>query len=477
MFLRLFTRTLLTWLALPAVLSVCSPGIAQHERFGADRIQPYAANPYYWQYEGEPVMLLGGTKDDNLFQIPDLEAHLDLLASVGGNYIRNTMSSRDEGNVQPFVQRPDGRYDLDQWNPEYWQRFENMLRWTAERGIIVQIEVWAFHDFYGEWEAFLPWNPTYNVTYTAENTRLKTGSYGSYWDTQHDFFYTVPALHNDTEVLARQQAFVDKILSHTLQYGNVLYCMTNEIFTQYSPEWGWYWARYIEAKAAEQGQAVEVAEMFQNHDLNHAQHRATLDHPEIYDFIDISQNSRKLDQEHWDKLQWVRQYIADHPRPINHTKTYGGDAVAWTDGDVHGIERFWRNIIGGAASTRFHRPPSGIGLNEAAQAHLRSGRMLVEAFDVFTAVPDVESALLLDREPDEAYLTYVPGEQYAVYFPQGGTVRLDLTAAAGPFEVRWLEAATSRWHPAGPVQGGRAVPLTAPGAGNWVVLVDRARGD
>ena len=56
------------------------------------RIQPYAANPRYWQYKGKPVPLLGGSKDDNLFQIPDLEEHLDELRSVGGNCIRNTMS-------------------------------------------------------------------------------------------------------------------------------------------------------------------------------------------------------------------------------------------------------------------------------------------------------------------------------------------------------------------------------------------------
>ena len=62
-----------------------------------DRIQPYIENPFYWQYQGKPVLLLGGSREDNLFQIPDLEAHLDLLASVGGNYIRCTMSSRDEG--------------------------------------------------------------------------------------------------------------------------------------------------------------------------------------------------------------------------------------------------------------------------------------------------------------------------------------------------------------------------------------------
>ena len=53
-----------------------------------DRIQPYAANPRYWQYKGQPVLLLGGTVKDCLFQIPDLEAHLDLLQEVGGNYLR-----------------------------------------------------------------------------------------------------------------------------------------------------------------------------------------------------------------------------------------------------------------------------------------------------------------------------------------------------------------------------------------------------
>ena len=44
-----------------------------------DRIRPYSENPMYWQYKGKPILLLGGSKDDNLFQIPDLKEHLDLL--------------------------------------------------------------------------------------------------------------------------------------------------------------------------------------------------------------------------------------------------------------------------------------------------------------------------------------------------------------------------------------------------------------
>jgi hypothetical protein len=43
----------------------------------ANRIQPWSANPRYWQYQGQPAVLLGGSKDDNLFQIPELKEHLD----------------------------------------------------------------------------------------------------------------------------------------------------------------------------------------------------------------------------------------------------------------------------------------------------------------------------------------------------------------------------------------------------------------
>jgi hypothetical protein len=59
---------------------------------GAIRI--YHDNPFYWEYKGEPVLLIGGSREDNLFNHPEgLREHLDLLKACGGNYVRNTMSS------------------------------------------------------------------------------------------------------------------------------------------------------------------------------------------------------------------------------------------------------------------------------------------------------------------------------------------------------------------------------------------------
>ncbi|GAG35802.1 unnamed protein product, partial [marine sediment metagenome] len=198
------------------------------------RIQPYTENARYWQYRGEPVLPLGGTKDDNLFQIPDLKKHLDLLARCGGNYIRNTMSARDPGNVQPFKRLDDGKYDLGQWNPEYWRRLERLLRLTHQRQIFVQIELWAFHDFNIKTWPLNPWRPANNVNYGTDDTKLRNTAVNLGWN-RHEFFFTVPSLNNDRKVLAYQQRFVDRILSLTLAYDHVLYCVTNEIHPKFSP--------------------------------------------------------------------------------------------------------------------------------------------------------------------------------------------------------------------------------------------------
>ena len=99
-----------------------------------NRIKPYHNNPAYWQYKGKPVLLLGGSKDDNLFQNTDINNHLDSLVSVGGNYVRCTMSSRDSGDEYPyFKDSVSGKFDLNRWNEKYWQRLTAFLKATKKQ--------------------------------------------------------------------------------------------------------------------------------------------------------------------------------------------------------------------------------------------------------------------------------------------------------------------------------------------------------
>lgn len=55
----------------------------------------------------------------------------------------------DATRIQPYAKNPFyWRYDLNQWNQEYWDRFEKLLRLCRERDIIVQIELWDPWDYF-----------------------------------------------------------------------------------------------------------------------------------------------------------------------------------------------------------------------------------------------------------------------------------------------------------------------------------------
>ena len=438
-----------------------------------DRIQPYKANPRYWQYKGKPVLLLGGSDDDNLFQWTGsrLIEQLDLLKSVGGNYLRCTMSGRDEGNVWPFKQVK-GKYDLEQWDEEYWRRFENFLKATCKRDIIVQVEIWATYDFYREPWRRHPFNPKNNINYTAEQTGLSEVRGHRPGHCENVFFQSVPEVGGHRAVLKYQRKFVDKLLSYSLKFGHVLYCMDNE--TAAPAQWGRYWSECVKATAKEAGVDVQTTEMWYDHlDKDPPIPHATFDDPKTYSFVDVSQNSHKRGQRHWDSLRLQLSRVDDNVRPLTNVKLYGADTgpERWFRADVDGVERFWRNILGGMSSARFHRPPAGLGLGDKAQAHIRSMRMLTDGMGIFTC--EAHNDLLSKRRWNGAYAIANPGREYAVYFPNGQPVKLDLRAAKGSFSARWLAIPRNQWTREETLNGGSSATLTPPGKGHWAVLIRR----
>lgn len=446
-------------------------------RRNADRIRPWAKNPRYWQYKGQPVLLVGGSKEDNLFQIPDLYEHLQLLASVGGNVIRNTMSDRDEGNVYPYRRLENGLYDLEQWNEEYWQRFANMLRWTYEKDIIVQIEVWDRFDLSREHWQRHPYRPANNVNYTEEQTGLADAYPEHPSSDKQPFFHTIPGMPKYQpryDLLRRyQERFVAKMLSYSLPYGHVLYCMNNETTTD--PRWGQHWMRFIKQKAAQAGVDVFVTDMFDDGYMPERSPniRLVLDRPDLYDFIDISQiNSRNFGEDHWRRLMWLMEQREAHPRPVNHTKIYSAGQTSFGSGTPQdGIERFWRNLLAGSASARFHRPTSGIGLNELAQACIRTVRLVEQDVKFWDLKPHME--LLSEREPNEAYLGAQPGKSYVLFFCKGGAVGLDLRTAPGAFVLKWLDISSGTYKGAMTLSGGTIQKIEAPSEAPWIALIIR----
>ena len=428
-----------------------------------------------------------------------------------------------------------GRFDLEQPNPEYWRRFEALLDASLARGLIVQLELWdkveLFYDGTAAQVRWLPnmgwskhpFNPRNNVNYSADTSGLKDVIDWSYnpasgrpprgdmdAETIHPFWYTVPsvaellpdgerplpglelteAVHRQLMdvVLPHQVAFVDRVLEISLDYPNVLYAINNETWLPTS-DWSDFWATHLRTRASEAGRGIEVGEMRGEHDLRDAPphaHRHIIQRHDLYSFIDVSQNNgRKFGDAHWQDLEWVRAEVAAvGVRPITNVKIYdfvpSGEPAHRVD---FSVQKFWRNILGGAASSRFHRrmgaalhrpydsnsQPITNESNEPGLASFRSATMFVDAMDVFRAQP--AHSLLHERRDHEAYAMAIEGERYAVYFPAGGSVDLDVVP--GSYEARWLDIGASSWSETVGYERSERISLTAPFEPHALVVLER----
>ncbi len=89
--------------------------------------------------------------------------------------------------------------------------------------------------------------------------------------------------------------------------------------------------------------------------------------------------------------------------------------------------------------------------------------------------------LLSDRISNEAYLAAKPGECYALYFTNGGSVGLDLSGTSGSFDVTWISVSMgirTRTSAAGgyrlmkkTITGSGVVRISAPYKGGWVAAI------
>lgn len=74
-------------------------------------------------------------------------------------------------------------------------------------------------------------------------------------------------------------------------------------------------------------------------------------------------------------------------------------------------------------------------------------------------------------QPDEAYLAFAPGKVCVVYFPQGGSVTVDVSDLTNDLMVKWININTGDWGPTSKMDDGMQVKLDAPDVGNWCAII------
>jgi hypothetical protein len=110
-----------------------------------------------------------------------------------------------------------------------------------------------------------------------------------------------------------------------------------------------------------------------------------------------------------------------------------------------------------------------LGLSDKAVAAIRAARKLESKIPLWTVQPANE--LLSDRASNEAYLAADSGHAYALYFPAGGEVQLDLSAARRKLVAHWINIDTGEWGARQEIAEGGNRVIAPPDQGNWAVAI------
>ena len=85
------------------------------------------------------------------------------------------------------------------------------------------------------------------------------------------------------------------------------------------------------------------------------------------------------------------------------------------------------------------------------------------------------NGLLSNRAENEAYTFANPGQEYAVYFPNGGSVDINLGVGEAvdtkSGTIRWLNISKSEWGQEEEIHFSGSITVSAPTEDHWAVLI------
>ena len=227
------TAAAVTGSAEPQVDTACSSGAPDLAGSREDPISIHPENPRYFLFRGKPLVLIAasehyGSVVNRRF---DFTKYLAEAANKKQTVTRTFLLYRELQSprnpcspvkpespdfISPWPRTGPGKamdgeliYDLDKWNPEYFNRLHAFLSAASNLGIVVELTV--FSNTYADniWAL----NPL-----RAENNKQKIGKVS--WQEYISL--------RSPELLGRQEAYARKIIEETSQYDNVYYEICNE---------------------------------------------------------------------------------------------------------------------------------------------------------------------------------------------------------------------------------------------------------
>ena len=199
-----------------------------------DVLQLHPKNPHYFQFKGEPLIIIGSAEHYGAVMNLDFDytTYLQTLGSEGLNHTRiftgaylekqgdfgikkNTMAPAEGRAILPWKRSTEpgyalggNKFDLTQWDEAYFARLRDFMKLAGNNEVIV--EVCLFSSHYGGGWNYSALNPKNNVNDTPELTAKEVNTL------------------NNGGLLAWQEAYVRKLVRELNGFGHFYFEIQNE---------------------------------------------------------------------------------------------------------------------------------------------------------------------------------------------------------------------------------------------------------
>ncbi|MGE5295361.1 MAG: polysaccharide lyase [Solirubrobacterales bacterium] len=438
-------RWLSTAMAVAFVTAACASAASSAP------IALHPQNPHYFLWRDKPTVLItsGEHYGAVLNRAFDYKRYLDTLQSysfnltrtfsgayceaVGAFSIENNTLAPAAGNLLcPWARSDQGGYanggnkfDLTQWDPEYFRRLSDFVSSAGRRGIVVELVL--FCPFYEDsmWD-LSPMNIRNNVNGIGDMPRTEV--------------YTL----NHPELLAVQDAMVRRIVEAMKDFDNLYYEICNEpYFGGVTLDW--------QAHIAETITATEAA----------------FEHKHLI-AQNIANNTQKIENPN-PRVSIFNFHYAKPPVAV--AENYGlSRVIADDETGFSGDDRVkpyrlegWDFVLAGGAvysnldysfavgredgSNKINAPGGG---GPELQSQLRILKDFIHRFDFVRMRPDNSAVKTALPKEITARVLAEPGQAYAIYVNGGGLTELALELPPGEYGAEWLNTKTGQTDKAEP---------------------------
>ncbi|MEM9833698.1 MAG: hypothetical protein AAF944_23915 [Bacteroidota bacterium] len=487
-----FSRVVLIPLTLVGILATQSlsaqPDVAQSLALHPD-------NPHYFIYQDEPTLLITSAEHYGavLNLDFDYQTYLETMHREGMNYTRIFVGSYVEipgsfgiGNntlapaVGRFIapwQRTDEaglyegekKFNLNEWNPDYFERLTDFIREAGQRGIIVEVTFFCSTYEDKAWERN-PFNSGNSVNNIPKIDRKKSNTLTNGSLTDH------------------QKKLVEKVVTKLNEFDNIFYEIQNEpwsddpqdamrtLKTLDPKDLTWAKWAHTASEASLEWQQVMVDQIVATEQNLPKQHLIAQNYCNFRHSLEKVNNEVDIINFHYAWPEAVGMNYAWN-RPISFDESgFAGSS------DTTYLRQAWQFIVAGGSVFNnldysfYVGHEDGKGENNApggGSTALRKQLMYLHEF--------MKSLDYINMQPDFATVVHAPGvdtqclaepgQQYAIFLTGQATDWIKLYLPEGDFDCEFISPYTGKVINRSKISGsGEAIELNLPDFDNMVAL-------